>query len=93
MKNKLFKLKKFLTTLTNKQKIVAVGIVCITFILIGSLVIFIGSSKEASINSARESSKSKKLDQRLKADKTQKVKSDEQAKEKAKIEADKQTVL
>ena len=87
MKNKLFKLKKFLTTLTNKQKIVAVGIVCITSILIGSLVIFIGSNKEASVNFARESSKSKKLDQHLKTDKTQKAKSDEQAKLKA--EADK----
>jgi flagellar biosynthesis/type III secretory pathway M-ring protein FliF/YscJ len=48
MKNKLFKIKKFLTTLTNKQKIVAVGIVCITSILIGSLVIFISAIKSAS---------------------------------------------
>ena len=97
MKNKLFKLKKFLTTLTNKQKIVAVGIVCITSILIGSLVIFIGSNKEASVNFARESSKSKKLDQHLKTDKTQKAKSDEQAKLKAeadkKAEADQQAKI
>ncbi|NBK99899.1 MAG: hypothetical protein EOM50_18185, partial [Erysipelotrichia bacterium] len=87
MKNKLLKLKNFLTTLTKKQKIV--GVVCITFILIGSLVILVGSNKEASVNSARESSKSKKLDQHLKADKIQKAKSDEQAKNKAKVEADK----
>ena len=89
MKNKLLKLKIFLTTLTKKQKIVAVGIVCITFILIGSLVTLVGSNKEASVNSARESSKSKKLDQHLKADKIQKAKSDEQAKNKVKVEAEK----
>ena len=89
MKNKLLKLKNFLTTLTKKQKIVAVGIVCITFILIGSLVTLVSSNKEASVNSARESSKSKKLDQHLKADKIQKAKSDEQAKNKAKVEAEK----
>lgn len=89
MKNKLLKLKNFLTTLTKKQKIVAVGAVCITFILIGSLVILVGSNKEASVNSARESSKSKKLDQHLKADKIQKAKSDEQAKNKAKVEGEK----
>ena len=86
MKNKLLKLKNFLTTLTKKQKIV--GVVCITFILIVSLVILVGSNKEASVNSARESSKSKKLDQHLKADKIQKAKSDEQAKNKAKVEAE-----